>query len=212
MTKKKICNICNTLKGIEKFHKRPRNIDGLNNKCNSCQAHYDLNRKRSLVGKAKTIYDNQLTRSKKRKHKPPTYTKDEFIEYCLNSEKFLKLHKDWVISDYNKWLAPSIDRKDDYKGYSFDNIQVMTWQKNRDKYDKDQKEGINNKRSKSVLQFDLDGNFIKEYYSGSKAARETKVGQSHINICCLGKVETAGGFVWKYKDSILNAYSLDNIK
>ena len=42
-------------------------------------------------------------------------------------------------------LAPSIDRKDDYKPYTFDNIQLTTWQQNKAKGHEDCKNGINNK-------------------------------------------------------------------
>ena len=36
----------------------------------------------------------------------------------------------WQSSNYKRNLAPSIDRKDDTKGYSFENITVMTWKEN----------------------------------------------------------------------------------
>ena len=38
-----------------------------------------------------------------------------------------------------------VDRLNDYKGYSFDNIQLMTWQENKDKGHRDCLNGINNK-------------------------------------------------------------------
>lgn len=48
--------------------------------------------------------------------------------------------------------------------------------------------------AKKVYQFDLNGNFISEYYS----ARETKMNQGHIAEVCRGERKTAGGFIWKY--------------
>jgi hypothetical protein len=55
-------------------------------------------------------------------------------------------------------------------------------------------------RSKAVLQFDLEGNFVKEYPSVSTALREIGVKGACISNCALGKGKTALGFQWKYKN------------
>ena len=55
-------------------------------------------------------------------------------------------------------------------------------------------------KAKSVLQFDLENNLIKEYSSITEARKETK--QTHIGDCCSGKRKTNGGYIWKYKDAI----------
>ena len=53
---------------------------------------------------------------------------------------------------------------------------------------------------KSVLQYDLQGNFIKEWSSMSEALKFTNNGKGDgISGCCLGKQKTAYGFKWKYK-------------
>ena len=54
------------------------------------------------------------------------------------------------------------------------------------------------KKSKKVYQYDLDGNFIKEYDSVTEAAKRTGGYKSNISACCLGKVKSACGFTWKY--------------
>ncbi len=56
------------------------------------------------------------------------------------------------------------------------------------------------KRNTIVLQYDLEGNFIKEYISQSQASRETNIHQSCIGACCNGKIKTSGGFIWKFKN------------
>jgi group I intron endonuclease len=55
-----------------------------------------------------------------------------------------------------------------------------------------------------VLQFDLDGNFIKEYSSSSDAEIELK-GKKGDNIrsCIRGEQKTAYGFLWKEKQKNL---------
>lgn len=59
---------------------------------------------------------------------------------------------------------------------------------------------INENKGKHVLQFDLEGNFIKEWKSLRKAA--LNVGSSHSNIrnVCIGKKNTCKGFKWKFKE------------
>ena len=60
---------------------------------------------------------------------------------------------------------------------------------------------INGKSSKKVLQFDLYGNFIREWPSTSEAQRSgCGYYSSGISLCCQGKQKTHKGFVWKYKD------------
>ena len=58
----------------------------------------------------------------------------------------------------------------------------------------------NGKKSKTVLQFDLQDNFIKEYASTHQAERETGFAQGHICACCKGKLKTAYNYKWKYKE------------
>jgi len=52
---------------------------------------------------------------------------------------------------------------------------------------------------KPVLQYDLDGNFIKEYISIKDA--KDKTGISAVNHCLkYDNYKTAGGYIWKYKE------------
>lgn len=58
-----------------------------------------------------------------------------------------------------------------------------------------------NDLSKPVLQYDKNGNFIKEYSSIMYAERKTGIYHQNIGKVCRGKYHTAGGFLWKYKDN-----------
>lgn len=61
--------------------------------------------------------------------------------------------------------------------------------------------GTRNERvSKPVLQYDRLGNFIREWPSGLKAEEELGINNGNISSCCSGKVKTAGGFVWRFKN------------
>ena len=54
--------------------------------------------------------------------------------------------------------------------------------------------------SKSVMQYDLQDNFVKEYASTYQAGRETGFDNSNIAKCCKGKYKTAYNFKWRYKE------------
>ncbi len=60
--------------------------------------------------------------------------------------------------------------------------------------------GKNHPNSKSVNQYTLDNVFIKSWESTKNIERELKIHHSHISKCCKGKIKTAGGYIWKYKE------------
>lgn len=67
---------------------------------------------------------------------------------------------------------------------------------------------INQKRSisgkgkniKSVIQFDKEGNFIKDFNSMIEAFLETGTSVSGISNCCNGRSKKSNGFQWKFKN------------
>ena len=56
-------------------------------------------------------------------------------------------------------------------------------------------------RSKPVLQYTLEGEFIKEWPSQAEASRQTGIHYGTISNCCVGRGKTAGGFIWRYKEA-----------
>lgn len=160
---------------------------------------------RSKEGKLAHMYQAQKLRSKEKGWKQPDYTQKELIDWAMKQDLYHNLYADWKDSNYQKSLAPSIDRIDDYKPYSLDNIQLMTWDSNNTKGSYYQKIGKNQKNSKAVHQFDLDGNFIQEFHSLKDAERQTGVNNATISRACRKPQCTAGGFRWSYsKDVIQN--------
>jgi group I intron endonuclease len=61
--------------------------------------------------------------------------------------------------------------------------------------------GKNNKKSKPVIQYDLEMNKIKEWDSAGIAARTLKLSVGNIWMCCNGKARTSYGFIWKYNNN-----------
>ena len=166
--------------------------------------------RKTKVGVINTMFAHQKYSSKKRNHLPPTYTKQELSDWLFNDWVFDLLYTNWCNLGYEKSIKPSIDRLDDSKGYSFDNIQLMTWEENRAKGHKDMRSGKithGNNPQKAVLQYSKDNVFIKEYVSGCEAGRRTGVNFRNISECCLNKIKTSGGFIWKFKNGRDNGHT-----
>ena len=53
---------------------------------------------------------------------------------------------------------------------------------------------------KPTLQYDLEGNLIKEWEFAKQAAIELNLGYQMINHCLLGKAKSAFGYIWVYKN------------
>lgn len=62
------------------------------------------------------------------------------------------------------------------------------------------KKGGKNPCAKKVIQYSLQGDFIKEYNSIIEADCELNIPSTLIVRCCKKKNKTAGGYIWKYKD------------
>lgn len=54
---------------------------------------------------------------------------------------------------------------------------------------------------KPILQYDIKGNLIKEWYSTTIAQKELSI--KGINNNLKGRTKTCGGFTWKYKNKII---------
>ena len=52
---------------------------------------------------------------------------------------------------------------------------------------------------KVILQFSLDGEFIREFNSIKEASEEISISKPAIVCCLKGKTKKAGGYKWKYK-------------
>lgn len=72
-----------------------------------------------LIGK---MYSSQKSSSVKRGHPMPDYTLEEFTEWVYKQPNFKKIFKDWKESGQKSLLAPSADRLDDSKPYTFETI------------------------------------------------------------------------------------------
>lgn len=55
-------------------------------------------------------------------------------------------------------------------------------------------------QGKPVIQYTLDGIFVKEWRCGTYAANFYNINKTSISKCCKGKYKSSAGFVWKFKE------------
>lgn len=56
-------------------------------------------------------------------------------------------------------------------------------------------------RTRSVIQYDIENNYISEYKSVTEASCETNISISSICNACTARTKTAGGYIWKFKET-----------
>ena len=95
------------------------------------------------------------------------------ISSCCNNKRFSAFGYRWVFSIDD---IPKLREK----------IPLIAWNKGLN---------IDNKKSKRVKQFDLQGNFMKEWDSVKQA--QSVYGKG-ISNCALGRSKTSNGFIWRY--------------
>ena len=112
---------------------------------------------------------------------------------------YIELHRNWVKSDYDSDLKPSIDRINHKKRYSLNNIQVMTWREN---FEKGIAESDSSVKRKKVEQLTLKGVYIKTFASIKTAQKSLKLMKADTGISqvCNGRRKSCGGFKWKFSD------------
>lgn len=143
------------------------------------------------------------------------YTKERILKPFKNAKGYqlVKLYKDKV--SYNKKIhrlvaeafipnlknKPQINHIDGSKNNN--NANNLEWCTNKENQEHAWKNnlkkriiGKDNKLSKNVYQYDLKGNFIKEWNCVEEAQKTLKI--SNISTVCYGKRKQAGGYIWKY--------------
>jgi len=147
------------------------------------------------------IYATQKRNSKNRGHNPPSYTKEEMVDFILSQNNFKDLFREYKESGFVKYYAPSLDRIENDKGYTLDNLNLSTFRANLQENGRHSKEGLI--ACKRVSMYKKSGEFIKTFLSGTIAEKETKVNKYNIYSCCANKLRSAGGFVWRYDSAKL---------
>ena len=129
------------------------------------------------------------------------YDEEDKLKYVNNLDKLKINHKDenkqnnnvenleWCTIKYNNYYGTRIERvSESIKKVVITNerlkkIRETHW-------------------TKKIIQYDLNGNFIKEWDSIKEASLFIKKHITGIQHCCKGKLKTCGGYIWKYAEEV----------
>ena len=112
-----------------------------------------------------------------------------FVNLYKNNEKKSYLIHRLVSEAYipNPNNLPDVDHIDNDKTHNYvNNLQWIT-----------HRENVRKGKNRPILQYDLDGNFIREWPSASDVGKGV---QSNICDCLRGRRKSAYGYKWFYKD------------
>lgn len=194
------CNKCSQEKTLEEFPKNKGKHLGRGHYCRECSNKVIRDNSLTKNGVITAIWNGQRHSSRYRGMDMPTYTKQELSEWLINQKLFHELYDKWVESGYFKGNKPSVDRINDYVGYTMDNIQLMTFKQNLDKSHQDKINGKNTKQCRAVVGTIKGTEESTVFYSVAEASRVTGANGKNIQYCCQGKpkYKSAGGYTWKY--------------
>ena len=149
------------------------------------------------------------------------YVKSRWGNYRLLNGKLIKGYKNkngyCLITLWNKQISktyllhrlvaetflsnpdnlPQINHKDENK--SNNQVENLEWctAKYNSNYGTHVERSTAPKR-KTVYQYSIDGQFIREWSSSMEIQRQLSFSQAHITDCCNGKRKTAYGYKWSY--------------
>ena len=206
MIRYKKCNKCNKRKLLSKYSYRRDGKDKTQAVCIPCLHKANIEYSKTDKHIITSLYAKQKSKSKERGHPPPVYTKKELHQYIVKHPDYKIIYDNWINSSCNKWFRPSIDRLDNSKGYSFDNIRLTTW-------------SINHKaeallKSEPIYILDRYNNIIIEKYDSiMDVSRSLKVGSAEISeICRLDNGKQKFNYIWmKVKDYSIKNYNIKQL-
>lgn len=147
----------------------------------------------SNLGRVKSIKNKKILKTRK--------DKKGYIQVGLsknNKLKTCKVHRLVAIMFIpNPNNYPQVHHKNEIKDCNIVNVNDLYGETTNLEWCTNEF-NIKYSQSKKIIQYDLEGNFIKEYTGINEAMRETKI--SHICACCKGKRRVAGGYIWRYKE------------
>ena len=139
-------------------------------------------------------------------------SKEKIIKQCDHRQgyKLVLLHKDGKSKTHkvHKLVAEaflsnpnnykSVNHKDENKANNtVDNLEFCDYSYNINYGTRNEK--VARKNGRPILQFSLDGVFIKEWDGARIAGKQLNIRHQSIYSNCKGERKSAGGFIWKYK-------------
>lgn len=193
----KKCPKCKETKLLSEFNLDKSKQYGVSGRCRICQNEDGKNYLHSKDGLVTQIYTHQKEQSKRRGHGCPEYSKSELKLWLFSQEKFHELFEYWELGWFKRLDSPSVDRIDNNFGYRFDNIQLVSWEENKNKSHEQRKLNLDGTGIR-IVSIDKKTKEVSFYVSCHDAERKTGIASTHIWACCAKKkhCNSAGGKIW----------------
>ena len=121
---------------------------------------------------------------------------------CETPTEFMKKHRSlYTIAKRKEWLEYIFSHFDKEEILRNKGKKISASQTGKKKNISYERMINSSKAAKPVLQYDVNGNFIREFRSQGEASKVLGHPNSHSDIgrCCSGKLKTCLGYVWRYK-------------
>jgi len=143
------------------------------------------------------LYGKIRERSKRNDRHNDEFTLGQFKTWIAQTN-IDRLYQQWKKCGYKTDRRPSIDRINPLRGYTFDNMQVVTAKENRKKGDEEKIILW----GKPISQISMSGNIVAKYPNIKTASEITGINKNNISSVLNGKRGCAGGYKWKHTNYI----------
>jgi hypothetical protein len=193
---KEECTKCGKIKNISKFFFR-KESNTYRNECKECLS------KKTKLFKNKYPWRKHFYSARRRCNNPEA---SDYKWYGKKGISFYLTIEDvefiWFRDKAYLMEQPSIDRKDNNGDYKLGNCRFIEMRYNVNK----------NRKKVPILQYNLDGNFIKKWPSISQASKVLSISATSIESNLNGAYRMAGGFLWKRKEQNKIIKKIDRIR